>query len=82
LVIVAFANKSFAVLRNVSIAGLAAKIIFMAAAHIKLSSGDFGGAFVLTAYNWLVIAIYAGLAGFTQYCVIKQEKGETVRCVQ
>jgi len=72
LVIVAFKDKSFAVIRNVSIAGLAIKIIFMIVANSMLSKGDLGGAFVLTPFNWFVMVIYAGLVGFAQYC-IKQE---------
>jgi len=54
-------------LRYISIAGLATQIIFMIIAYNKLN--DSQGAFVLTPYNWLVIAIYAGIIGFTQYCI-------------
>ena len=72
LVVVAFMGKSLAMIRNVSIAGLVAKIIFMIAAYRMLSEGDFGGSFVLTSFNWFVIIIYAGLVCFAQYC-IKQE---------
>jgi uncharacterized membrane protein (GlpM family) len=68
LVIAAFANKSFATLRNISIAGLAAEIIFMIAAYAMLNSDDYDGAFVLTAFNWLIAAIYIGLIGLAQYC--------------
>jgi hypothetical protein len=68
LVIIAFTNKSFAALRNVSIAGLAAQIIFMIAAYSMLNSGEYAGAFVLAPFNWLVIAIYSGLICFTLYC--------------
>jgi hypothetical protein len=77
LLITAFKKLSFAALRNVSIAGLAAKIIFMIVMHIKLNSDDIGGTFVLTSYNWLVLAIYVGLVCFTQYCIIKG-KGEAL----
>jgi uncharacterized protein (TIGR02145 family) len=85
LLILAFANKSFIVLRNVSIAGLAAKIIFMIAVHIKLSSGYYKGAFELTGSNWLIVFIYAGLIGFTQYCIKQEEiadEDESVRDTQ
>ena len=68
LVIAAFADKSFATLRMVSIAGLVAQIIFMIAAYAMLNSDDYDGAFVLTSLNWLIAAIYIGLIGFAQYC--------------
>jgi hypothetical protein len=76
LLITAFKKASFTALRNISIAGLVAKIIFMIVTHIELRSDEVGGTFVLTSYNWFVIAIYVGLVCFTQYCIIKGE-GET-----
>jgi len=66
LLAVAVMNKSFDVLRNVSIAGLVAKIIFMIAVYINLSD-KYSGSFGLTPYNWFVLAIYIGLVYFTQY---------------
>jgi uncharacterized membrane-anchored protein YitT (DUF2179 family) len=71
LLVMAFIGKSFAVLRIISIAGLIAKCVFIVVANILLKSDDFEGAFVLTQYVWLIVVIYAGLIGFTQYCVIK-----------
>ena len=61
LFIIALTKKSFAVLRNVSIAGLVAKIIFIIGAYIMLNSDDYGSMFELTAFNWLVVGIYIGL---------------------
>jgi hypothetical protein len=74
--IVGFANKSFTMLRNVSIGGLVAQIGFMIGAYAILNSGDYDGVFVLTAFNWLIIVIYIGLIGFIQYS-IKQENGSS-----
>jgi hypothetical protein len=73
LLALAFADKPFIVLRNVSIAGLVAKIIFLICVHIELNSGDLKGAFKLTGNNWLIVFIYTGLVGFTQYCVKQEE---------
>ncbi|MDR1830988.1 MAG: hypothetical protein LBQ76_09485 [Candidatus Fibromonas sp.] len=75
LLVFAFTNKSFIVLRNVSIAGLVVKIIFLIAAHIKLS-GYYEGAFKLTGNNWFILLIYAGLAGFTLHCAKHEEGGD------
>jgi hypothetical protein len=61
-------NKPFVVLRNVSIAGLAAKIIFLIGTYMQLNSEDYKGALVLTAFNWLILAAYIGLCVFTHYC--------------
>ena len=77
LVILGFINKSLSVLRNVSIGGLAAFIAFMIGAYTMLNSGEYAGAFVLTGFNWLFIAIYAGIIGFTQYCIIQDKKTTT-----
>jgi len=63
----------FSALRNISIAGLAAQIIFMIIASNKLKESE--GAFVLTPFNWLVIAIYAGMIGFIQYCIKQGTEG-------
>jgi hypothetical protein len=75
LLVFAFTNKSFIVLRNVSITGLVVKIIFLIAAHIKLS-GYYEGAFKLTGNNWFILLIYAGLAGFTLHCAKQEEGGD------
>jgi len=76
LIIVGFIGKSFNLLRIVSILGLVAQIAFMIVAYVMLNSdGDFKGAFVLTGFNWLLIAIHAGIIGFTQYCIIQDKKG-------
>ncbi|WP_461246436.1 DUF4190 domain-containing protein [Treponema sp. R6D11] len=72
LLVIAFINKSFSVLRNISIAGLIAKCAFIVIANILLKSDDFEGAFILTPYVWLIIVIYAGLICFTQYCISKK----------
>jgi len=72
LVVMAFLTDSFAVLSIISIIGLAAKCVFIVVANIILKSDGYDGAFVLTPYVWLIIVIYAGLIGFTQYCRIKQ----------
>jgi len=69
LLILALADKPFIVLRNVSIAGLAAEIIFLIAAYAKINSNDYKGAFELTGGNWFILCIYIGLVWFTQYCV-------------
>jgi hypothetical protein len=59
-------NKPFSDLRNVSIVGLAAKIIFLVVMYAQLSEGHKD--VVLTSFNWLVLAIYIGLCIFTFYC--------------
>jgi len=68
LLILAFKNKPFSTLRNVSVGGAAFKIIFIGVAHSRINSGDAQGLFELTAFNWIVLAIYIGLCIFTQYC--------------
>jgi len=74
IVLVAFAllNKTFALMSKVSIAGVAAKILFLIVASVRLNSDDIGGMLELTSFNWLVLIIYIGLCGFTIYCK-KQE---------
>jgi hypothetical protein len=74
LLLIAFISKSFAGLRIISIIGLIAKCVFIVVANILLKSDDFEGAFVLTPYVWLIIVIYAGLVGFTQYCIVKKKE--------
>lgn len=74
LLIMAFIGKSFAVLRIISIIGLIAKCAFIVVANILLKSGETEGAFILTPYVWLIIVIYAGLIGFTQYCIVKKKE--------
>jgi predicted tellurium resistance membrane protein TerC len=85
LLALAFTNKSFIVLRNVSIAGLVAKIIFLIAVNMKLNSDDYKGAFELTGNNWLIVFIYVGLIGFMQYCIKQEEttkESENIQDVQ
>jgi ribosomal protein L40E len=67
LLILAFTKKSFTVLRNISIAGLLAEIIFLIYANSLLNS-EYKGDLELTGYNWLVFALYIGLCVFTIYC--------------
>jgi len=74
LLAAAFISKSFVALRNISIAGLIAKCVFIVAANIMLKSGDFDGAFILTPYVWLIVVIYAGLIGLTQYCITNNKE--------
>jgi len=73
LVIILAFISSFKVLRIISIIGLIGKSIFIIVANILLRSGDLDGAFILTPYVWFIIIIYAGLIGFTQYCIIKNK---------
>ncbi|GHV60811.1 hypothetical protein FACS1894195_0210 [Bacteroidia bacterium] len=47
----------------------------MIAAYAMLNSEEGKGAFVLTVYNWLIVAIYIGLCWFTSSCS-KQEEAE------
>ena len=68
LLILAFLDKPFSMLRNVSAGGLLAKIIFVIIAHNRVNSGDMQGMLELTGFNWLVLVIYIGLCGFTHYC--------------
>ena len=74
LFILAFINKSFGVLRNVSIIGLLAEIIFLIYANSLLNSDEYKGAFELTGFNWLIAILYTGLCVFSHYC-IKSERG-------
>jgi uncharacterized protein (TIGR02145 family) len=69
LLILALIDKSFVVLRNISIAGLIAEIIFLIAVYTEINSKDYRGAFELTGINWFIVSIYIGLVCFTQYCV-------------
>jgi len=80
LLILAFTNKSFKLLRNTSVAGLLAEIIFLIYANAVLNSGEYKGAFKLTGSNWLVAIIYIGLCALTYYCakeIPSDEKTET-----
>jgi len=72
LLIVTFASKSFAMSRNVSIAGLLIKIAFMVVATIQMRELD--GLFELTGFNWLVLVLYAGLGAFSHYCNMLSRK--------
>jgi hypothetical protein len=73
LIVMAFI-KSFTVLRIISIIGLIAQSAFIVGANLMLKSGDLEGAFVLTPYVWLIILLYAGLIGFSQYCIVKNKE--------
>jgi 4-hydroxybenzoate polyprenyltransferase len=68
LLILAFTNKSFAALSYASIAGVVAKTAFTIYAHILLNSNEYKGAFELTVFNWLILAMYIGLCAFIYYC--------------
>jgi ribosomal protein L40E len=68
LLILTFTRKSFTVLRNISIAGVLAKIIFLIYAKSLLNSDEYKGAFELTGFNWLVLVLYIGLCVFTIFC--------------
>ena len=68
LLILAFMNKTIAILSYVSIAGLAAKVIFLIGTYARLNSDEYKGAFELTTFAWFVLATYIGLCVFTQYC--------------
>ena len=72
LTVIAFANFSFASLRNLSIGGLVINLFFLINAQSEISTGDYKGTFVLSPYNWLIVVMFVGLIGFAQYC-IKQE---------
>ena len=72
LLLVLPANKSFTALRNVSIIGLAAKIIFMVIPNNELS-GAFAGAYELTYFNLLVTAICMGVC-VLHFTAIKKVK--------
>jgi len=76
ILILAFTNKSFKALRNASIAGLLAEIIFLIYANSLLNSSKYKGAFKLTGANWLVSIIYIALCAFTFYCAKKCSSGE------
>jgi len=76
LLIQTFTNKSFKLLRNTSIAGLSAEIIFLIYANSLLNSGEYRGAFKLTGSNWLVAIIYIGLCALTYYCAKEDYPGE------
>jgi len=75
LLILALINKPFIVLRNVSIAGLVAKILFLIAAYTKINSGDSKHLFELTGGNWFIVFIYVGLVAITQYCIEQDKTG-------
>jgi hypothetical protein len=76
LLIQAFTNKSFKLLRNTSIAGLSADIIFLIYANSLLNSGEYRGAFKLTGSNWLLAIIYIGLCALTYYCAKEGYSGD------
>jgi len=78
LLIATFLNKSFSVLRNISIAGLLVKIVFLIYASILLSSGEMKGDFELTGFNWLVLGIYIGLCAITIYCLKSESSTSNV----
>jgi len=68
MLVLSFLKKSFAVLRNISIAGLIAKIVFMISSTIKFNSSDYESMVKLTVYNWFVVFIYVGLIILAAYC--------------
>jgi RNA polymerase subunit RPABC4/transcription elongation factor Spt4 len=78
LLITAFVSSSFVMLRNISIAGLLTKIIFLIYAHSLLNSGEYKGAFELTGFNWLVLSIYIGLCVLAFYCT--KSESEVKKC--
>ena len=73
LLILAFAKKSSGILRNASIVGLVAKIVFIIAANARLNSEDYEGLFELTDFNYFVVAIYIGLICIAQFGIKKEE---------
>jgi len=73
LLIVSFVSKSFAMLRNISIVGLLAKIVFLIYANSILNSGENKGAFELTGNNYLILVIYIGLCAIAFYCCTKNK---------
>jgi len=73
LMVRAFMDKPFIALCNVSIAGLAAKILFIIGVYVKINSGDSKHLFELTGYNWFIVFIYGVLVGITRYCM-EQDK--------
>ena len=72
LLILAFMGKPFNVLRNVSIAGVVAKIAFMIVAHARISSD---GILELTGFNWLVLILYIGLCVLAHYGISTEYRG-------
>jgi hypothetical protein len=77
LLILAFMDESFIVLRNVSIAGLAVKIVFLIAVYAKINSGDSKHIFELAGGNWLIVFIYICLVGITKHCAKQDNSPQT-----
>jgi uncharacterized protein (TIGR02145 family) len=77
LLILAFMDKPFIVLRNVSIVGLAAKIVFLIAVYAKINSGDSKHVFELAGGNWLIVFIYICLVGITKHCAEQDNSPQT-----
>ena len=75
LLILAFANKPFLELRNVAIAGLVTKVVFIIATYAERNSNDFRGDFGLTASSWLVLAMHIGLC-LLAHCSISYDYAE------
>ena len=75
LLIAAFVNVSFAILRYISITGLLAKIVFLIYANSLLNSDKTKGAFELTGFNWLILGIYVGLCAIAFYCAKNESEG-------
>ena len=75
LTIIAFADFSFIALRNLCIAGFTTKVIFIVMVYNELNSANYMDAFVLTPYNWLIVAMFAGMIGYAQYCNKLENKG-------
>jgi hypothetical protein len=81
LLILAFINKPFIVLHNVSIAGLAAKILFLMHMYERVNSSNYK-AFEVAENNWFIVLIYIGLVCFTKYCVELDKTGWSRRRTQ
>jgi RNA polymerase subunit RPABC4/transcription elongation factor Spt4 len=79
LLIVSFTSDSFAILRNVSIAGVLAEVIFLIYANSLLNSGERKGAFELTGFNWLVLGIYIGICAIAFYCAKNESESNYVK---
>jgi len=73
LLIATFVSKSFTMLRNISIAGLLAKIVFLILTNSLLNSDKYEGTFELTGNNYLILGIYIGLCAIAFYCCFKNK---------
>jgi Na+-transporting methylmalonyl-CoA/oxaloacetate decarboxylase gamma subunit len=64
--IISLASKSYSLLRNISAAGLTAKIAFIIGLYTQVSSDKYSEAFEMTEYNWIIAAMYTGLIFIAQ----------------